>query len=108
MINPSVPDNVSGTFSNNMSYPEGAQALSGPPTPPPQVEQLFMESEARAEIIFNFAAGAFDVGEFDFDLLGCAGCSGACTPVAQPMTLARAALSRACARCSVARSEWLV
>ena len=85
--------------------PEGAQALSGTPAPPPQVLQLYLEAEARAEIIFNFTAGAFDVGEFDFDLLGCAGCSGACTPVAQPMTLARAALSCACARGLVARSE---
>ena len=50
-------------------YPEGAQALSGTPAPPPQVEQLFLEAEARAEIIFNFAAGAFDVAEFFFDFV---------------------------------------
>ena len=49
--------------------PEGAQALSGTPAPPPQVEQLYLEAEARAEIIFNFAAGAFDVAEFFFDFV---------------------------------------
>ena len=37
--------------------------------PPPQVEQLYLEAEARAEIIFIFAAGAFDVAEFFFDFV---------------------------------------
>ena len=41
-------------------------ALQPPPT---QVEQLFLESEARTELIFNFAAHAFDVGDFDFDFV---------------------------------------
>ena len=88
--------------------PEGAQALSGTPAPPPQVEQLYLESEARAEIIFIFAADAFDVAEFFVDFVLRAGCKGACTPAAQPTTRARAALTRACARCLVARSEWQV
>ena len=62
------------------------------------MEQLFLEAEARAEIIFIFAAGAFDVAEFYFDFVLRAGCKGARPPAAQPMTRARAALSRACAR----------
>ena len=78
--------------------PEGAQALSGTPAPPPQVLQLYLEAEARAEIIFIFAAGAFDVAEFYFDFVLRAGCKGARPPAAQPMTRARAALTRACAR----------
>ena len=73
--------------------------------PPPQVEQLFLEAEARAELIFIFAADAFDVAEFVFDFVLRAGCKGARTPAAQPTTRARAALTRACARCLVARSE---
>ena len=72
--------------------PEGAQALSGTPTPPPQVEQLYLEAEARAELIFIFAAGAFDVAEFYFDFVLRAGCKGARPPAAQPMTRARAVL----------------
>ena len=75
--------------------------------PPPQVEQLFLEAEARAKLIFIFAADIFDVAEFFFDFLWCAGCSGVCKPAAQPMTRARTALSRARARCLVARSECL-
>ena len=88
--------------------PEGAQAPSGTPAPPPQVEQLYLEAEARAEIIFNFAADAFDVAEFFYDFVLRAGCKGARTPAAQPMTRARAALTRACARGLMARSMWLV
>ena len=72
------------------------------------VEQLFLEAEASAKVIFIFYADAFGVGEFDFDFLGCAGCSGARTPAAQPITRARAALTRACARGLMARSMWLV
>ena len=87
-----------------MCTPEGAQALSGTPAPPPQVEQLYLEAEARAELIFIFAADAFDVAEFVFDYLGCAGCKGARTPAAQPMTRARAVLRRACARGVMSRS----
>ena len=60
--------------------------------------QLYLESEARAEIIFIFAAGAFDVAEFYFDFVLRAGCKGARPPAAQPLTRARTALSRACAR----------
>ena len=67
-----------------------------------------MESEARAEIIFIFAADAFDVGEFVFDFVVRAGCKGARTPAAQPTTRARAALTRACARGLMARSEWRI
>ena len=60
--------------------------------------QLSLEAEARAELIFIFAADAFDVGEFVFDFVVRAGCKGARTPAAQPTTRARAALTRACAR----------
>ena len=70
------------------------------------MEQLYLEAEARAEIIFIFAAGAFDVAEFYFDFVLRAGCKGARTPAAQPTTRARAALTRACARGLMARSEW--
>ena len=62
------------------------------------MEQLYLEAEARAELIFIFAADAFDVAEFYFDFVLRAGCKGARPPAAQPMTRARAALSRACAR----------
>ena len=82
--------------------------LSCTTAPPPQVMQLFLEAEARAELIFIFAADAFDVAEFFFDLVVSAGCKGARPPAAQPITRARAALTRACARCLVARSEWQV
>ena len=68
---------IRGLRSITACTPEGAQALSGTPAPPPQVEQLYLESEARAEIIFNFAAGAFDVAEFYFDFVLRAGCKGA-------------------------------
>ena len=84
--------------------PEGAQAPSGTPAPPPQVLQLYLEAEARAEIIFIFAAGAFDVAEFYFDFVLRAGCKGARPPAAQPMTRARAVLRRACARGVMSRS----
>ena len=57
------------TLSVKRCTPEGAQAPSGTPAPPPQVLQLYLEAEARAEIIFIFAAGAFDVAEFFFDFV---------------------------------------
>ena len=50
------------------------------------------------ELIFIFYADAFDVGELDFGFVACAGCKGARAPAAQPITRARAALTRACAR----------
>ena len=51
--------------------------------PPSQVELLFLEAEARAEIIFVFLTGTFDVARFDFDFLACASCVGA-SPPSQP------------------------
>ena len=78
--------------------------LSCTTAPPPQVMQLLLEAEARAELIFIFAADAFDVAEFFFDFVVRAGCSGARTPTAQPVTPPRAALSRACARGVMSRS----
>ena len=86
-------------------YAGGSSGSLRHSSPPPQVEQLYLEAQARAEIIFIFAAGAFDVAEFYFDFVLRAGCKGARTPAAQPITRARAALTRACARCLVARSE---
>ena len=41
--------------------------------PPSQVELLFLEAEARAEIFFVFLTGTFDVVEFDFDFLAYTG-----------------------------------
>ena len=99
---------LTGIWLHPQCTPEGAQAPSGTPAPPPQVLQLYLEAEARAEIIFNFAADAFDIAEFFYDFVLRAGCKGARTPAAQPMTRARAALTRACARGLMARSMWLV
>ena len=50
-------------------YAGGSSGSLRHSSPPPQVEQLYLEAEARAEIIFNFAAGAFDVAEFFFDFV---------------------------------------
>ena len=50
-------------------YAGGSSGSLRHSNPPPQVEQLFLEAEARAEVIFIFAAGAFDVAEFFFDFV---------------------------------------
>ena len=50
-------------------YAGGSSGSLRHSSPPPQVLQLYLEAEARAEIIFIFAAGAFDVAEFFFDFV---------------------------------------
>ena len=73
--------------------------------PPPQVEQLILEAEVRADIIFVFFPRTFGVAEFDIDFLAYRSCAGTRTPAPLPITRARAAETRVCLRCGAAQLE---